>query len=235
MIIKPGQNTVKFIERRGLKFFSPFWAVDKGREAIKIHYDGTPGVSSRILASNEYGRVLGQYNIKFLKDERAIKASTLVVDDNDHGRGIGQMLTLSGLIELFANKLNTFKLFSLKDTMGFHAKMGFKLDTDDVDYIKYGLKFIKKKDKIDHYAARDADFFLSRITNPEKLKEDPSLLEHAAYVISKYMTDIMRRGQEWHMPLYMQGSNFKFTDWEILVEKNYLNELLKKYKIDFHF
>ena len=236
MILKVGQNQVNLIERRGIKFFKPFWAIDKTMEPVKIHYNGKFGVKSRIFASNEYGRTLGVYDLHFIKKERTIKAPLLNVDEDEHGRGLGQILTLSGLIELFGNNWNTFKLFSLKRTMGFHANLGFKLDTDDADYILEGLKYIKGKPKVDAESARKAAFFLPKVKNYEEvIKQDPFILRRGADVISEFMKFITRRGQKKYMPPYMCGSDFKFTDWEFVTERDFLNKLLEKYKIGFKF
>lgn len=236
MLIKPGQNQIKFVERSGIKFFKPFLATNKYGDTVQVRYGKKTINDTKILVSNEYGRDLGECNLNFIKDERTIHSRLLRVYEGDEGKGIGELLGLTGLLELWGNNWNNFKLFSLRQSMGFFAKLGFKLDTDDADYIIEGLKYIKRKAKINPEAARNAEFFLPKVQHyPESLKDDEFLLDHSANVISKYMKEIMRRGQKRYMPNYECGSHFKFTDWEFLTEKNYLNHLLEKHNIDFRF
>ncbi len=236
MSLKIGQNQIEFVEKRGIKFFKPFWAVDKYGNPVKIHYDKNPGKTAHMLASDRYDRVLGQYDLNFIKEERTIHAPILNVREHEQEKGIGQILSLAGLIELWGNNWNKFKLFSLKKTMGFHAKLGFKLDTDDVSYIVEGLNFVKGKAKVNPATASSAEFFLPKVKHyPESLKDDPFILQRGANVISEFMKDITRRGQEKYMPNYMCGSDFKFTDWDFVIEKDYLNKLLEKFNIGFRF
>lgn len=237
MSLAVGRNTISFAERQGLKFLQDFWAVDKRQRPVRISHNDIFTKETSLIASDAQGKELGAYELQFFPNERTMKAPLLQVEEGQQGRHIGQLLTLSGLLEFWGNRWNNFKLFSLKDTMGFHAKMGFVLDSDNPDYILHGLKsVIKSKASYIDDIKNSANIYYQRVKNyPKSKEENPFVLDFACKVITEYMSYIMRTGQKKHLPRFLFGSNFKFTDWEFLTQRNYLNKLLKDHNIDFRF
>ncbi len=238
MALKVRPNKINFVEKRGIKYLKDFWAVDKYDDPVKIHCERLRGKKADIIATNERDTFLGHYELEFHPEKRTIDAPLLVVDEDHQRRNIGQILTLTGLIELMGNNWNNFRLFSLRETMGFHARLGFLLDNTYPEYLMDGLKkIIKTKAPIDSGLREKARFFFPKVKNvPESLEEDKFIFQHACHTISEYMRFIMRHGlKRKYLPNFITGSDFKFTDSEFLVDSKYLNSLLNKHKIDYQF
>jgi hypothetical protein len=150
---------------------------------------------------------------------------------------LGQILTLSSLMEFKLNKLNMFKLFTFKETLPFHLKYGFVIDSENPDYILDGIKQIKKSKvpNLDDIKQR-ADKLLPKLTSRDyAVSGDKKLLEKGCEVVSEYITYLSRMGLKKEMPKFDYGTHLKLSTWDFERNKVYLNELLKRHKIDFQF
>lgn len=235
MGIKVGKNKIDFVERRGIKYLKEFWAFDKNFDPVQIRHKGRLGPKTTLIASDLKGNQLGKYELEYIPQERTIKSPLLLIDEKARGRHIGQLLTLSGILEFRGNRYNRFKLFSLGDTMGFHAKMGFVMDSDDLDYIKEGLRAVlRSKAKYYDDIKTNAKIYTERLKDYQNAKEnEPAVLARASKIISDFMKELLRHGDKKNVPDLIRGSHFRFTDWELLTEKNYLNKLLEEHHIDY--
>ena len=138
---------------------------------------------------------------------------TLAADPRKEG--LGELLNLAALIEFHKNNLNRFKVFSLKESIQFYARYGFKIVSDDVDYILNGLKLVmKSKNPRLENLRRDADFFYPKIAGTQK-SDDPFLKERGCEVISNYLKYLARNNNKVDSSKLEYSSNMMFTDWNL--------------------
>lgn len=228
--LKP--QTLNFIEENGIKFFERFTALDKNKVPIKIAFDNYDEFT-RITAKDSKDEELGFYSLLFKKDERAIEGNQIIA--HEQGRNIGQILTLSSLIELSKNQLNKFKLFSLRDAIPFHTRLGFIIDSDDPYYICDGLKQVAKTKlpNTDEFKY-NAKFFLPKVKDGNNyIKEDKFIFYRGCKVISDFMKFVSQNGFKKGMPKLDNGCYMYFSDNEILTNRRFLNPLLKQHNIDY--
>ncbi|MBE7712359.1 MAG: hypothetical protein E7Z87_01295 [Cyanobacteria bacterium SIG26] len=227
-------SVLNFIEKKNLVFFRPFFAHDKWESKLKIKFDKYDEFTS-IKAYNNQKKEVGHYDIEFKKDERSIFGSQLLV--NDERKHIGQLLTLSSLITMAENGLNHFKLFSLKESIPFHTKLGFIIQSDNPHFICDGLaQIIKSKlPNIDDFKF-SAHFLYPQIaaTNPYT-KENEEILKSGCKLLSNFMKYIGRNKIRKGMPRFDSGCYMDYSDWEIHINREFLNSLTKHHNIDYKF
>ena len=112
------RQPIKFYEKQGIKFFEPFNAVDKFKKPV---------------TAENHQKKQSLYGLQFNIAKREMQGVTLAADPRKEG--LGELLNLAALIEFHKNNLNRFKVFSLKESIQFYARYGFKIVSDDVDYI----------------------------------------------------------------------------------------------------
>lgn len=232
--LKP--QTVKFYERQGIKFFEDFVGVDKFKKPIKIGFDSEPDTFAVIKAAEgNSDELAGTCSLLFEKDKSLMECTEILVDKER--RNVGQMLTLSSLIEFAQNRLNHLKLFSLKEALAFHSRFGFIIENDDPYYLSDALRqVVKSKAPHSEEFKRDAGFFFNKVRQCDQSGiDDLTVYEHACKVISGFMKYLSRNGMKKYMPVLENGSHMKFTDLELVINKDYLNKLLEQHNIDYKF
>lgn len=236
MSLAIGSNTIKFVEKKGIKFFEGFNATIKNEKPVRVFFDGEMGETASIHVRDKKGNKLGFYDLKFNTPDKSSMEGVQLYADEPH-ENVGEVLSLAALIEFSKNNLNHFRLFSFKETLPFHARFGFILDNKNEDFILKALDYIKKSkvryiDEIKYKAS----FFAPRIEQSEKyLKEDKYLLERGCKVISDYLKHLSRNKINKNVPPFENGSWVQFTDWEFETNRIFLNPLLEKHNIDYRF
>lgn len=230
-----GSPTIKFFEKKGIQFFEPFKAVARFRKPVNVHFDPEPDTFASIQVSDLGGKRLGFYDLEFKKDESLIDGKQLFADVEREN--IGEILSLASFIEFSKNKFKTFKFFSLKETLPFHARYGFLIENDDPYYIMNGLKAVMKS-KINYVddLKRSATLLYQKIrTNRDYFSQDKATLDQGCKVISDYLKIIGRNDLKKHTPDMVNGTYVKLTDEGLSANRNYLTMLAKKHGIDYRF
>jgi len=234
MVIELKPQTIKFIEKKGLQFFEDFRAVDKHKLPITLSIP-KPDTFTSIKALNKDGEDVGHYDILFKKDKSVLEGTQLLVDDE--GKQIGEILSLSSLIEFSKNGLNHFNLYSLADSLPFHLRLGFLINNDNPKYILEGLRQVMKT-KLPHMEdfKHDATFVYTKIAQTdETTPEGITFMKQGCKVISDYIKFLSRNHIKKGMPEFDTGTNITFSDWELKTNKEFLEGLLKKHNIDYNF
>lgn len=232
--IKP--QTVKFYEKKGLQFFEDFVALDKYKKPFKVGFEEEPDTFSVICAKDKNtDKLLGTCGIDIDKPNLSMVCSEILVDEEK--KNIGQVLTLSSLMEFSKNKLNHFNLFSLKEALPLYMRFGFLIDNDNPYFILDGLRqVIKTKAPSCEEFKRDAKFFYNKVQACDSVGgEDKTLFSNACSVISGFMKQLSRTGMKKFMPEMENGTPVKFSDYELLTNKAYLNKLLEQHNINYRF
>ncbi len=223
------RQPIKFYEKQGIKFFEPFNAVDKFKKPVKLFFDETEELTT--LTAENHQKKQSLYGLQFNIAKREMQGVTLAADPRKEG--LGELLNLAALIEFHKNNLNRFKVFSLKESIQFYARYGFKIVSDDVDYILNGLKLVmKSKNPRLENLRRDADFFYPKIAGTQK-SDDPFLKERGCEVISNYLKYLARNNNKVDSSKLEYSSNMMFTDWEFETNRDYLNSLLDGHEINY--
>ncbi len=234
MAIELRPQTIKFFEKKGLQFFEEFRAVDKHKMPITVNIP-EPDTFTSIRALNEYGEDVGHYDILFKKENSVLEGTQLLVDDE--GKQIGEILSLSSLIEFSKNNLNHFNLYSLAESLPFHLRLGFLINNDNPKFILEGLQQVMKT-KLPHMEdfKYDAKFAHTKVSQTdEKSPEGISFMKQGCKVISNYIKYLSRNHIKKGMPEFDTGTNVTLSDWELKTNKEFLDELLKKHNIDYNF
>lgn len=226
------RQTVKFYEKQGVKFFEGFTAVDKAKKPVKVYFDHS--VEPSILVENSKNQK-SFYTLNFEIPKRQMQG--VVMNAEPQKKGIGEILNLAALMEFHQNMLNYFKIFSLNESIQFHARYGFQLINDDVDEIARLLKLVinskQKHPKYDELRYR-ANFYYQRITGQIK-SEDKHLKQRACGVPSKYLQELSKDKIKIDPYKLRHSSHMLFDDWQMVVNKDFLNSLLDEHKINYKF
>jgi glutamine synthetase len=83
---------------------------------------------------------------------------------------------------------------------------------------------------------KQADALLPKLTsNDNAVAYDKNTLEKGCQVVSDYIKYLARMGFKKEEPHFEYGTHLKLSTWDFEKNKVYLNELLRKHKIDFQF
>lgn len=224
---------VRFYVKKGIQFIEPFTTRNKSRQPITVAVHHLPDEMDSIIIKNTRGDEIGNFDLKFKKSERTLEGHHLYSDVR--GENIGEILTLSSLVEFSKNRLNYFKLQSLKKTIPFYARYGFVLDNNDPDYLLNALRQIMKTKAPGSEDFRyGASFFYPKIKHPNEYKEDINFsLLQGCKIISEFLAHLSRNKLQKFVPELIDGSRMKYTDWETETNRRFLNPMLRKNDIGY--
>lgn len=223
------RQPIKFYEKNGIKVFDKFNAVDNCKNLLNVSFDPT----DTTIYAKDLKKNLSAYTLNFNIPKREMVGVTLVAEPPK--KGIGEVLTLSALMEFVQNNLNYFKTFSLKESIQFHARFGFNLVTNDVDEILHHLKMVLKSRSPKYENLRyDANFYYPKLSGKVK-NDDEFINSRACHVASKYLQELSKDRVKIDPSNFRYSSHMLFTDYETLTNKDYLNTLLDKHEINYKF
>ncbi|MBD5401635.1 hypothetical protein HDR58_02380 [bacterium] len=222
------RQPLKFYEKNGVKFFEDFYAVDKFKRPVKV-FMGSQNNCSTIFTEN-VDKQRAFYEIDINPQGREMLGSSM--EANPKRQGIGEILNLAALIEFHKNKLNYFRLFSLKDAIPMYARYGFKMITDSVDEILHNLHMVQRSSDRYLHLKRNAFYYYPQVAG-SVASDDPYMLRRASDVVSNYMKEMSRNGERVDASQLKYDAKMVFTDWEFQTDRNYLNEMLDKHEINY--
>ena len=236
MKIDYSKRAVSFYEKNGLKFFNKFNALNTRLKSVDLHVVDKDKFHA-IMIDDAEGSNLGTFEINFRKDLSTIVGQQLISYTEREGNG--QLLTLAAIMELAKNNMNKLTYFAgdLKN-IPFLAKFGFILENDDTRYLMNGLKQIMKS-KLPNieefkYKSRYLHSMLDMLG--DVVPDDKSLFHSGCRVLSDYIKFLVRhKYPKKYYPYLEVGSDMKFTDYELLINKNYLNKLMDSHYLDYKF
>lgn len=224
------RQPVKFYEKQGIKFFEDFQAVDKLKKPVKVFFDLD---EDNVIKAKNFQDNESAYTISFNLPKKEMEGVTILAEP--HKTGIGEILKLSALMEFKENMLNHFKVFSLKESIQFHTRYGFKLVSDDVEEILRYLKMVmkSKSSKYENYRY-SANFYYPRIAGKVE-SDDKFLKQRACDVVSRYLQELSKDNVRVNPSDFKFSTHMMFTDWETQTNREFLNSLLDEHKINYKF
>jgi hypothetical protein len=229
-------NKLEFVDKNGLKFFNRFSAVDKKGRTVNLGIESPDDLTS-IKVNGLFNNQLGFYDILLSPEKSEMQGVQLYVNKSASHANLGQILTLSSLMEFKMNKFANFKLFTLKETIPFHLKYGFVIDNKNPYFILDGIKQIRKSKapNIDDIKQRANELYPKLTSRYYDVSDDRKLLEKGCNVVSEYITYLSRLNMKKEIPTFDIGTHLKLSSWDFERNKLYLNGLLKRHNIDFQF
>lgn len=223
------RKPIQFYEKNGIKFFENFKAVDKYKKPVTVSID-SQSYFPTIFARN-HNDVDSFYELEMDISKRRMKGRSMAADPQKSG--IGEIMKLASIMEFQANRFNNFDLFALQEAIQFYTRYGFKLVTDNVDEILHNLNIVKKSKSYRLSTLRDkADFFYPRIKGKIP-SDDPHLLQRGCDVVSECLKDMSRNGERINYRDLKYNSNMRYTDWETVINRDYLNSLMDLHEINY--
>lgn len=176
------------------------------------------------------------------KEEKVLKNAGMEVWDKNHrGKGFGVVMHLNNVIEVLENDLDRIHLYSMGEAVLFHGKCKFEPDFCDRDSIEEALYQISLKDfmkfpeiesSVDKAVKYLNEIFITggiNCLNRDKLKYAQDIVtEYIEAVNTKKLTPEER--EEYG---FANGFNMVLTKEKILENKDFFNNLFRKYHIDY--
>lgn len=167
----------------------------------------------------------------------------LVIDPNDSSiythymstnkdekhNGLGSCLHLLSIVEMLENNMDSIDLYSLTQAIPFHIKMGFKCNGSwSFDLWKNINHVIQETDPRLIKYAEQAKAFKSELM-PNKMRT-----EIGNEILTNYLRDAIKiKFPEEQTQLCPYSFYMKLTREDVLKNKEFYNELFKKYNIDY--
>lgn len=222
------RTPLRFYNKKGVKYFENFYAVDKLKQPVNISIDHSDIMPS-IKAVNHQNKE-SMYSINIDVPQREMKGITL--NTEPHNQGIGEILNLAAIIEFQQNNLNKFNVFSLRESIQFYTRYGFNLVTEDAEEILHNLKLVlkAKPEKFNNLKSK-AKFYLPQISSNSKT--DPFVKQRACDVISKYLQSLSKEHKKINPYNLKYSSQMLLNDWNIETNRDYLNSLMDLHEINY--
>ena len=148
-------------------------------------------------------------------------------------KGVGSVMHLTQIISMLENKLDKIELYSVGDAICFHAKFGFKSDIADNDNLLYFINkeilSLRKSDKRFNSIVKNAQNWVSNtnISGKEKIRQGENIINEYIATINR-----LKLNNEDNFRM-LTGINMCLKKETVLNNKEYYNNLFKKFGIDY--
>ncbi len=230
------KRVISFYDHNGIRVFKKFNALNTRMKSVDLYYTDK-GKYPAIMIDDYDGENLGTFELVFNKAKSTIEGKQLISYTEREGNG--QLLTLAAIIELAQNRMNNLTYFA-GDTSNipFLAKFGFVLETDDSRYIMNGLKQIikSKLPNIEEFKYKSRNLHSRLDMLGDVIPDDKSIFKLGCKILSDYFKFIARhRYPKKYYPYLEVGSDMRFTDWDLVTNKRYLDKLMDVHYLDYKF
>lgn len=149
-------------------------------------------------------------------------------------KGVGSVLHLTEIISMLENNAKETQLYSVGSAINFHARFGYKSDIQTLSEIKsflieeIELKYAENK-MFSGIIKKNHNWFADKKTpDTEKIKNGNKIIDEFIQFINE--NDL--RYPDVHN--IKKGINMRLTREDVLKNKEYYNNLLSKFNIDYH-
>ncbi len=186
----------------------------------------------------EHGRFEMGSNKFSVKDD-VLYGKYLLVNSPNERLGLGTVLHLTKLIELMENDLSAIKLSSLPTAVFFHGKFGFKADIKSLKEANYVLSsiipFCFEHEKFISASGKAVKLFASGLREKDEYICKTNKIFNEVLDVCRTSKDIDLSSIRFRDDIFDQSLlyNMKLTREDILANKDFYNNLFKKYDIDY--
>lgn len=148
-------------------------------------------------------------------------------------KGIGSVLHLTQIITMLENGADNVKLFSLGSAINFHAKLGFKSNIQTKSDV---TNFLINEISMKHWNDKKFSGIMDKVKTwfADKESADSQKIESGNKIIDDFVQTInenkLKYGIDYQI---LTGIKMKLKKEDILSNKDYFNNLLNKYGIDY--
>lgn len=222
---------LKFYKQEGFRFFEPFNAVDSEMKPLKVSINHPLEASSpTIVAKSSHDKERSIYDIEFLHGN-TLDGGVIVA--NPKNKGIGEVLNLASIIEFKENAFNKIHVFSLKDAVQFFAKYGFNIVSDNLEEVLHNLKILTKAKDNQFLDKKISARFLRKHIDSGNYKNAADIATTSNNLVSDYIRELARSGKRVDKYDLYDNTSMEFNTLDMIRNKDYLNELLDKHKINY--
>ena len=185
---------------------------------------------TELIDSN--GNKLGS-DIFGLSGEKDIFNYNIEIENPYKGKGLGELLRLTTIIEMIENKVEQIRLYSKNTAIYFHTKYKFEPNIKSFSHRNEALKNISNN-KILKPFAQKASEILEKIEKTDMFDYDKQC-EHsrqANSLIKQYIQEVLQSKKQKELPFDI-GFDMKLTKESILKNLDFFNNLFKKHGIDY--
>ena len=222
------RQPIKFIEKHGVQYFEPFEAVDNMNKPVNVFLEATEP-ATKMVAKN-FLDSFSRCDLSIDSENKSIYNKVLMASPAK--RGMGEILNLASIIEFHKNKFKNLSLHSYKESVPYFSQYGFRIDSDYEDLILDGLVKVIKSKSPDLQKIRDEAYALYPYVYFPEIK-DPEILRRSCDTISEYLKQVVRARDTKENISINSFTKMMFEEADLEKNKDYLNTLLDKHKINY--
>ena len=185
---------------------------------------------------DKYDRTLGLEEINLEQGLSTSAGLTIeaMQEFRNKGLGIGEMLRLTSIIAILENKIKEFFIYSKNTAIYFHSKYKFQPAIDTFSHRDFILENIIKncKNKYENIK-EDAQILLERAREEKKPESQRELCKETNELLKKYFNKIKENKDEQKSHPFDIGFRMVLTEDEIIKNKDFFNNLFKKYNVNY--
>lgn len=164
------------------------------------------------------------------KNLNYMTVDNMFTEDEFRGEGLGICMHLINVVEMLENKkIKKIELNAASRAIPFHAKLGFKANSQTFRLLDYNLNSVANDTAEDFSTnSQDARMLLKSYMHPElKIKIGNKILDEYISKALKIKTkDEQKKMFKYILPMTL-------TRDDVIKNKDFYNKLFKKYKIDY--
>lgn len=150
------------------------------------------------------------------------------------GYGIGEMLRLASIVTILENKIKDFFIYSKKTAVYFHSKYKYKPAIEDFSQRDCALENVIKNCKNCYGEIRqEAEILLKKSREDRTPEVQRKLCKEANSLLEKYLKLISQKKDEYKSHPFDIGMRMVLKEGEIKKNKDFFNDLFKKYNVDY--
>lgn len=227
-------TSLKMTQHGSLKVPEDFTCKDINNKQYNVKYKKEHDGVFTIECDNT-NNASNKFNVK----DGVVYGKYLLVNKNSERLGLGTILHLMKVIELLENNLSVIKLSSLPSAVLFHGKFGFKADIQSFKEAKYMLSScipmcFTHEDFISP-STKAASLIASPMTDKNKYINQTNEIFNEVLDICRNKKDIDLSYIRFRDDIFDQSLmyNMKLTREDIIKDKEFYNNLYKKFSIDY--
>lgn len=186
----------------------------------------------KLYASDNSTQHVAENTSHFYTDIKQIYDDNMnTIKTSQYKRGYGSIMHLCNIIELLENKCDEIIFPSFKKAIFFHAKLNFEPKINNIKDIKKHLQ----KDILEKDLPSDMKDFKKQALNiiNDKTTPQENLLKSGNSLINDFIQTIIKKGLDREQYGIFEGFTMHLTKEKILNNKDFYNNLLKIFHIDY--
>lgn len=223
-------TALKIRQDKDIKVPEDFQCTDREGDNCTVSYADSGRKSFRIDGTS------GGYML-FHTGDNTLYGDYIKVPEPMQRRGLGTVLHLTKIIEMMENDFSTIKIQSMNTAVLFHAKFGFRPDIKDFKEAQNALIAVSRTG----FLSEDLIDVASQAYEQTPFADEKEYIERANKIFDKFLKICSASKEIDPDDIYFPDDpfdqnfmyNMKLTRQDVINNKDFYNNLFKKYKIDY--